>query len=387
MRFSPLQTRSRACNLLADGGIGIGVRSIGGRVWRDRVRFGELLTTVISLRRQLAVISFGVCLPVAAWMLWRNGSNLLVGSGLCVAIAASVIPLLGITAWATSAQLHAEYRRIQKLELGVAGLRLGLIGVLGALWMNSLLATLVGSLGNCVQAFFLRHWAREKIVAAAPINIDDRRELLRLAKAWMPNVIFFCLQGQVTLLILTVAGNTSGIADITALGRLGALFAIFSATFCTLLGPRFARCEEARRLPSLYTLLIVGSALSLFPFAVLAWLYPDLFLWLLGGNYASLESECGWVVAAACLSQVGGIMWNLNSNKAWIRFQSVGFIPTILGAQIIAALLLDLRQFHDVVIFNFVTAVAPLPLYVFDGLFGLRRALSPSTVSSHVDRF
>jgi hypothetical protein len=44
-------------NLLADIGIGIGVRSIGGRVWNDPARFGQLLNTTLGLRRQFAVVS------------------------------------------------------------------------------------------------------------------------------------------------------------------------------------------------------------------------------------------------------------------------------------------------------------------------------------------
>src|ERR1700680_1512665 len=40
--------------LLADIGISIGLISIGGRVWQDRHRFGELINTGLSLRRKLA---------------------------------------------------------------------------------------------------------------------------------------------------------------------------------------------------------------------------------------------------------------------------------------------------------------------------------------------
>ena len=46
-----------SCNLLADVGIGIGVSAIGGRVWNQRIRFGELIDTALALRRRLAFIS------------------------------------------------------------------------------------------------------------------------------------------------------------------------------------------------------------------------------------------------------------------------------------------------------------------------------------------
>ncbi len=224
-----------------------------------------------------------------------------------------------------------------------------------------------------MQFLFSRRWARDLANPAASPNADDRRELLRLSWKWMPNVIFFCIQGQVTLLILTWLGNPTGIADVTALGRIAALFVIFSVTFGSVLAPRFARCQETARLPRLYLLLVGGTFFALIPLVLVAWLFPDPFLWLLGKQYRGLQSECGWVVAAGCVSQICLVMWSLNSSKGWIRLQSLAFIPMILGAQIVAAFCLDLRHFHDVLIFNLVTAAAPLPVYVVDALFGLKK--------------
>src|ERR1043166_5869259 len=54
-------------NLLADLGIGIGVRSVGGRVCNERRRFGQLLNTAWGLRRRFALVSLSVTLPVTAW--------------------------------------------------------------------------------------------------------------------------------------------------------------------------------------------------------------------------------------------------------------------------------------------------------------------------------
>src|ERR1043166_4716325 len=50
--FAIANSMQVACTQLADLGVGIGVRSIGGRVWQDRWRFGQLLNTALGLRRQ-----------------------------------------------------------------------------------------------------------------------------------------------------------------------------------------------------------------------------------------------------------------------------------------------------------------------------------------------
>jgi hypothetical protein len=360
------------CNALADLGIGIGIRSIGGRVCADPKRFGSLLKTALGLRYRFAVLSLGVCLPLAAWMLSRNGASLLLTAGLCLTIALSVIPLLGYAIWGTSAQLHGEYRRIQKLDLGNSLLRLGVIAALYSR-LNSLLAFIAGAIANWVQMLVLRHWGQEKIDPNAMPNDDDRRTLIRLSVKTFPNTVFFCFQGQVTLLILTLVGNRTGVADITAIGRIAALFVVFSVVFQNLLGPRFVRCQDAARLPRLYVLLVGGATVVLSFMVVVAWLFPGAFLWLLGSKYAGLENECVWIIGAACVSQIGGIMWNLNSGKAWISLQTWLYIPIVILSQVVAALFLDLTKFHDLLVFNFVMCGAPLLIYCMDALSGLRR--------------
>jgi hypothetical protein len=233
------------------------------------------------------------------------------------------------------------------------------------------LATLVGVITNWIQSLVLRCWAQEKAEFSAPRNADDRRELMQLSMKSLPNVIFFCFQGQVTLLILTLFGNPGDIADITALGRLAALFAVLLTTFATVLTPRFMRCQDPVRLPRLYLLLVGSMVLVLLPLAALSWFVPGPLLWLLGNKYAGLETECGWVVSAGCITLLGTAMWSLNSSKAWIHFQAWAYIPTVLLFQVLGLSILDLRQFNEVLRFALLTATAPLPIFIADALYGL----------------
>src|ERR1041385_7995254 len=49
--FTVANTMQATMNLMADNGIGSGITAIGGRVWQDRFRFGQLITTAMRLRR------------------------------------------------------------------------------------------------------------------------------------------------------------------------------------------------------------------------------------------------------------------------------------------------------------------------------------------------
>jgi O-antigen/teichoic acid export membrane protein len=371
--FAIVNLMQGTCNTLADLGIGLGVRSLGGEVWADRFRFGQLMNTALNMRHRFAIASFAICLPITWWMLWKNGAGPIYATALCAAVACSVLPLLNSSVWGASLGLHSEYRRLQKLDVGNASLRFLLIGTSALTRINAWLAAMTGVVGNWVQAFFQKRWAAEKADFTAPPNEDDRRELLQLSLRSLPNTVFFCFQGQITLLILTLVGSPSGIANIAALGRVAALFAVFSATFTNVLIPRFARCQEPAQLTRLYLLLVGGAALIVLPLAAFAVFLPGPFLWLLGGKYASLGAECGWVVGASCISQLCSVLWSLNCSKAWIRVQAIAFIPAVLGAQAVAAMFLDLRQFHDVLILNLIATAAPIPIYLVDSMLGLRK--------------
>ena len=128
--FAVTNGMQTACDLLANVGISMGLASIGGRVYQDPHRFGQLLNTARGLRHKFALVAFPCCLPVAAWMLLRNGAAPWVAIALCLTIVLTVIPVLESSIWQTSPLMHGEYRRIQKLDLGNAGLRFSLIGLL-----------------------------------------------------------------------------------------------------------------------------------------------------------------------------------------------------------------------------------------------------------------
>src|SRR5437764_4462896 len=61
--------------LLADIGISVGLISIGGRVWQDRHRFGELINTGLAVRKKLAAATTIIVAPILYAMLTRNGAS------------------------------------------------------------------------------------------------------------------------------------------------------------------------------------------------------------------------------------------------------------------------------------------------------------------------
>src|ERR1700730_4192658 len=73
--FTIANAMQATLNLLAHIGIIIGLISIGGRVWQDRHRFGELINTGLSVRRKLAAAAIVIVAPILYAMLTRNGAS------------------------------------------------------------------------------------------------------------------------------------------------------------------------------------------------------------------------------------------------------------------------------------------------------------------------
>jgi len=74
--FTIANTMQGTLNVLADIGISIGMVSIGGRVWQDRRRFGELVSTGLRLRRSLGSLAVLAVTPLLYFMLVKNGASL-----------------------------------------------------------------------------------------------------------------------------------------------------------------------------------------------------------------------------------------------------------------------------------------------------------------------
>ncbi|MBA2430508.1 MAG: hypothetical protein H0V56_00150, partial [Chthoniobacterales bacterium] len=55
--FTIANTMQGTINVLADVGISVGLVSIGGHVWQDRSRFGQLITTALRMRRRLGAVA------------------------------------------------------------------------------------------------------------------------------------------------------------------------------------------------------------------------------------------------------------------------------------------------------------------------------------------
>ena len=369
--FTIANTMQGTLNTLADIGISVGLVSIGGRVWQDRNRFGQLIKTASNLRRKLGAIAAIVITPILFFMLVKNGAPLpytfvliaLVLAGLAVQLALGV---LGVVP-----RLRSDVGRIQTIDFVGAAVRLVVLVALLYLFLNSAVAVAVGSATLFLQYWMLRRYAAAVIDFDAPENEEDRHAMERFIRHLAANAVFFCFQGQITIFLLGFFGRVNSIAEVGALGRLGMVFTVLTNLLTNVFGPAFARCQDPKRLRWQYAAIVGGvTAFSLVLIAAAAF-FPGAFLFVLGAKYAHLERELVLMVGGAVVGALTGTFWTLNASKAWIAGSWL-YIPLTLGTQIILIPITDFSSVRSVLMFNLLSAVPNLVLNLALSIRGFR---------------
>jgi O-antigen/teichoic acid export membrane protein len=370
--FTIANTMQGTLNLLADIGISIGLVSIGGRVWQDRRRFSELISTALYVRHRLALVTVLVVTPVLYFLLARNGASLTYTLLLILIVLIGLALQLDVGVLGAIPRLRADIGVIQRIDLFGAGLRLTILVMLVFVFLNAGIAVGVATIVTFFQFLLLRRYTARVIDFDAPQNLEDRSAILRFIRSQAANAVFYCFQGQITIFLISFfARQTSSVAEVGALGRLAMIFVVLANLLSNIFVPAFARCQDPRRLRSLYFQIAGGVALFCIIVLAAAAIFPGQFLFVLGNKYAHLHRELLLMVGSAVIVALTSMFWSLNSAKAWITGSWL-YIPLTLLTQIALIPLTDFSNVRSVLVFNLVSAVPNLLLNLTLSFRGFR---------------
>ncbi|HVF70534.1 MAG TPA: hypothetical protein VM940_02900 [Chthoniobacterales bacterium] len=370
--FTIANTMQGTLNVLADIGISIGLVSIGGRVWQDQHRFGQLITTALHLRRKLGLFALGAVLPILAWMLFKNGASMSYLAVLVAIVLAGLAVQLSIGVLSVVPRLRSDVSRIQTIDLTGAVARLLALLILTYVFLNGAVALAVAAGTLLLQFFMLRSYVAGVIDLTAPENKEDRAAMLGFIRSQAANALFFCLQGQITVFLISLfSRDVSSIAEVGALGRLGMIFAVLSNLLANVFAPAFARCQRAQKLRWQYAAIVGAVAAFSFLIVAAAALFPAQFLFILGNKYSHLERELLLMVGGAVVTAMASTLWSLNAAKAWIAGSWL-YIPATLATQLALIPFTDFSSVPGVLMFNLVSVVPSLLLNIVLSYRGFR---------------
>jgi O-antigen/teichoic acid export membrane protein len=376
--FTIANTMQGTINVLADMGISIGLISIGGRVWQDRYRFGQLITTAQHFRRRLGVLAILVVTPILYWMLTRNGASTTYAAVLIGAILLGLLVQFSLGVLGVVPRLRSDVSRIQTIDLAGALARLIVLVSCAFLFLNAGVAVLVSSMAFLLQYWMLRRYAAGVIDLNAPENADDRAAMIGFIKNQAANAVFFCLQGQITVFLISFFGSrATSVAEVGALGRLAMIFAVLGQLLMNIFVPAFARCQSAVKLRMQYFAIVGGVAACCAVVIAAAAFFPNPFLFVLGAKYSHLQRELLLMLAGTVMNVLTGTLWVLNASKAWIAGSWL-YIPLTLATQIVLIPYTDFSNVSQVLIFNLISTVPNLLLNMVLSYRGFR-TFQPAT--------
>jgi O-antigen/teichoic acid export membrane protein len=359
---SSIQT---ALLISSDLGVTTAVQAMGGRNWNNNTRLNEIISTAYSLRKYLVIASTVLIFPLSVWLLYKNGAP-----------ASYIVIILSIlfVDWVIKVRssflglyfrIISRLKDIKELDLFQNILRTSLIVLFIFLWFNSISILLAGLI-TTVYVYFstVRRTKNEIHLSDEQINVGDRKEILQIIKSQTPYFLFYVVQGQITIWLVSLFGNVDKMADLGAITRLAMILSVVSNVYSVIIGPAFSRCKDKTK-----ALHIFGQSIAVYIFIALFFilitaLFPQYLLMIVGDKYNYLQRELLLMVCATMLSSLTGVVIALNNAKGWMK-QSWLIIPATVLFQALAISILDLHELRNIILFNLISNLPTLLVYLY----------------------
>ena len=374
--FTIANTLVATMGMLADSGISGALSAVGGTVWQDDARFGSLIRTALTLRRRLAFVAVLVVTPVFVWMLVKNHAP---AATIAVVVPAALLALtLQLTAGVLGVviSLRQEIRRMQFMGLAAALLRLSLLAPACLIFLDVRVAVIIGTVGMALQVWLLRRWVSKSVAWHAPESADYRAQILTIVKRQAPLTIFYCLQSQIIIWLISIFGNAQRVAEIGALGRFAMIFTLVSSVMNGIVVPRFARCHDRRVLKQRYWQVAAGFTLLAASLVALSAAFPRPLLWVIGSQYANLENEVWLMMLSAASSGLFVALFSLTYSKGWIVPAAIS-IPLEIVTQLILILTFDISTVRGVLLVGCFGSVPLIVLNIIIAHLEMRKVSPP----------
>jgi hypothetical protein len=140
-----------------------------------------------------------------------------------------------------------------------------------------------------------------------------------------------------------------------------------------LVEPFFARLQAAR-LARVYLAAVALVTLFSAAFTASAFLFPQVFLWVLGAKYSNLRFEVGLQVLSSSIGFLGGFLWVIHSSRRFVYWwNTAANISLTVLVQAIVIWKFDLSSVSHVLILNVASGLASLLVCISCGVYGFWR--------------
>jgi len=240
-------------------------------------------------------------------------------------------------------------------------------------WLNAYSAILINVSGIIYTGGFYYVRSRQLLGVTGVPSKQKRAAIVHLALPSIPSVIYFSVQGPLTVLLITIFGRTAGVASVGALTRLGQAFTLVLQMNPLLVEPYFAKLPK-RLLKSQYLGAVAAAAGFGLLMVGMARVWPGAFLWILGPKYAGLRYEVFLMMISSSMGLVSGVMAAINSARRFVyHWDNMTRNIITLTVQIVFICTIDLSSVRSVLWFGIATVTPSLIMQTLVALYGMAR--------------
>lgn len=358
--------------ILGDGGISAGVLSQGGKEWQNKEKLGAIMATGLQMRKKFAVYSLLLSLPILSYLLLENGASWLTVLLIIITLIPAFYAQLSDSLWEIVPKLHQNIPALQKNQLAVGFGRLLLTVSLVLIFPLTFIALIANGMPRIYGNIKLRKIAAPYITPQKP-DVQVKKEIYKTVKRILPGAIYYCLSGQITIWILSIFGNTSGLAQLGALAKFAVLLTVFHTLIGTVVVPRFARLVQNAENLMNYYVSIISAVFFFVTFIVIGVsLIPNQILWVLGENYANLQIELVLTIIGGSIGLVASTSYALNISRNWV-LNPLMSISINLVSMAIGLFIFDVSQLKGVLFFNIFLTIIQLFMNALYGFFKIKK--------------
>jgi O-antigen/teichoic acid export membrane protein len=354
-------TMVAVASVLTELGVAVAVLAIGGRLAGQDAAFAGVVRHAHALHRWLAAIGLCLVLPAFAVLLrHQQASPLQVLLLVAIAGAGAVLNVRNSIALSV-ARLAGDLALQQKVDLGMNALRLVALLLVATIALDATVASLV-NLGVAAGSFVAwRGYLARRLSPVAETRAEHRATMRDYVVRLAPNSLWYVVNGQLAVWLVGIFGTADRVADVGALGRLGAGFAVIAAVMGGVIQPYFARNHASSDLESGFVALNAFFAVFVAVLGAAALVFPSPILWILGAHYAGLHDELVWMLVATGLAAWAAALYTIGSGRGWVLPSSLG-ISSGIAATVVGLAWFDVSTVAGTFKLNTLTAAIAVAL-------------------------
>ncbi len=360
-----------AGSVLSDMGVSAALMSLAGRLWPDRPKVNRLFTVAYEARARFFALFGTVVFAAGFFLLMKSQASWESAAAIMACVVAVTFFQLNFSLLSVLPKLEQNLKSLQQITISGAALRLVLLAAL-LVSANTLTALCAALVAIAWQAWAIR---RRYDIADQDTHFpldEARAEFSKVARRQAPASIYFCIQGQLNVLLLGYFGSATQVAQLGALGRISALLMVAQSVFSSILMPRFAVLKDKADMKRKYVLALSAFLALIAVFLGAAWLFPGTVLSVLGGQYAGLHGELLLILGSAALYVIEALLFSLNMSRAWITPSWIQVAVT-LAFQAVLLAFMPMDSIAHVVIFSSISPVVSIAVYLASAMLHFGR--------------